>query len=228
MYIQRVTYGDDRFFVTVTFRTDIIRDVTKWAVHLWWCMTDSSRFNNIPNLRFCQPAYFYKNFTQAVYIYCYFNHFNCILYLFSMAAQLFSRFGQLGLGLAAVGIVNSALYNGEWHFRFVVLIKIIKLLFPDSVTSNEQYTFSSSSIRMLLEPKRIFSLSAFTLHSLPSLITFALRLLTRTQLTWLFNGAFPNFNFFKSCIRILIKTVTWWNDNYFKKNQTSLELKKSN
>lgn len=30
-----------------------------------------------------------------------------------MAAQLISRIGQLGLGLAAVGVVNSALYNGK-------------------------------------------------------------------------------------------------------------------
>ncbi len=29
-----VTYGYDRFFVTVTLRMDIIHDVTKWAVHL--------------------------------------------------------------------------------------------------------------------------------------------------------------------------------------------------
>ncbi len=29
-----VTYGHDRFFVTVTSRMDIIHDVTKWAVHL--------------------------------------------------------------------------------------------------------------------------------------------------------------------------------------------------
>ncbi len=29
-----VTYGQDRFFVTVTSRMDIIHDVTKWAVHL--------------------------------------------------------------------------------------------------------------------------------------------------------------------------------------------------
>ncbi len=31
-----VTYGHDRFFVTVTSRMDIIHDVTKWAVHLWF------------------------------------------------------------------------------------------------------------------------------------------------------------------------------------------------
>ncbi len=30
-----VTYGHDRFFVTVTSCMDIIHDVTKWAVHLW-------------------------------------------------------------------------------------------------------------------------------------------------------------------------------------------------
>ncbi len=30
-----VTYGHDRFFVTVTSRMDIIHDVTKWALHLW-------------------------------------------------------------------------------------------------------------------------------------------------------------------------------------------------
>ncbi len=29
-----VTYGHDRFFVTVTSCMDIIHDVTKWAVHL--------------------------------------------------------------------------------------------------------------------------------------------------------------------------------------------------
>ncbi len=29
-----VTYGHDRFFVTVTSHMDIILDVTKWAVHL--------------------------------------------------------------------------------------------------------------------------------------------------------------------------------------------------
>ncbi len=31
-----VTYGTDRFFVTVTSCMDIIHDVTKWAVHLWF------------------------------------------------------------------------------------------------------------------------------------------------------------------------------------------------
>ncbi len=31
-----VTYGHDRFFVTVTSRMDIIYDMTKWAVHLWF------------------------------------------------------------------------------------------------------------------------------------------------------------------------------------------------
>lgn len=32
-------------------------------------------------------------------------------------AQLFNRIGQLGLGLALTGgVINSALYNGEWKF----------------------------------------------------------------------------------------------------------------
>ncbi len=30
-----VTYGHDRFFVTVTSHMDLIHVVTKWAVHLW-------------------------------------------------------------------------------------------------------------------------------------------------------------------------------------------------
>lgn len=33
-----------------------------------------------------------------------------------MAAKVFESIGKLGLGLAvAGGVVNSALYNGEWH-----------------------------------------------------------------------------------------------------------------
>lgn len=36
-----------------------------------------------------------------------------------MAAQLFNRLGQLGLGLAVVGgVVNSALYNGNFFCFF--------------------------------------------------------------------------------------------------------------
>ncbi len=34
--VVMVTYGHDRFFVTVTSLMDIIHDVTKWAVHLWY------------------------------------------------------------------------------------------------------------------------------------------------------------------------------------------------
>ncbi len=32
--LVKVTYGYNRFFVTVTSHMDIIHDVTKWAVHL--------------------------------------------------------------------------------------------------------------------------------------------------------------------------------------------------
>lgn len=35
-----------------------------------------------------------------------------------MAAQLFNRIGQMGLGVALVGgVVNSALYNGMFYFH---------------------------------------------------------------------------------------------------------------
>lgn len=38
-----------------------------------------------------------------------------------MAAQFFSRVGQLGLGVALVGgVVNSALYNGK---KIIVMLK---------------------------------------------------------------------------------------------------------
>ncbi len=45
-----VMYGHDRFFVTVASRMDIIHDVTKWAVHLWYeletlGLTYSTRYN---------------------------------------------------------------------------------------------------------------------------------------------------------------------------------------
>ncbi len=43
-----VTYGHDRFFVTVTSRMDIIHDVTKWAVHL--CLQKGSLIGpNVPS-----------------------------------------------------------------------------------------------------------------------------------------------------------------------------------
>lgn len=36
------------------------------------------------------------------------------LFISDMAAQLFNRIGQVGLGVALVGgVVNSALYNGK-------------------------------------------------------------------------------------------------------------------
>lgn len=46
-----------------------------------------------------------------------------------MAAQLFNRIGQLGLGVALVGgVVNSALYNGKYTIKIpsnVILVIII-------------------------------------------------------------------------------------------------------
>lgn len=38
-----------------------------------------------------------------------------------MAAQLFNRIGQVGLGVALVGgVVNSALYNGKYGYMFYI------------------------------------------------------------------------------------------------------------
>lgn len=49
-----------------------------------------------------------------------------------MAAQLFNRIGQVGLGMALVGgVVNSALYNGTKP-----LITTIKLLLKKNITSS--------------------------------------------------------------------------------------------
>ena len=39
-----------------------------------------------------------------------------------MAAQIFNRIGQLGLGVALVGgVVNSALYNGMLELKIIIL-----------------------------------------------------------------------------------------------------------
>lgn len=43
-----------------------------------------------------------------------------------MAAQLFNRIGQVGLGMALVGgVVNSALYNGTYTFNLDITLLLL-------------------------------------------------------------------------------------------------------
>lgn len=47
-----------------------------------------------------------------------------------MAAQLFNRIGQVGLGMALVGgVVNSALYNGTYTFNLDITLQFLLLYF---------------------------------------------------------------------------------------------------
>lgn len=68
----------------------------------------------------------YKPFWHFPVLFIYHWVFN--LFYFSipeMAAQLFNRIGQLGLGVAVVGgVINSALYNGKY-------VTIYKAIFCD-------------------------------------------------------------------------------------------------
>lgn len=58
-----------------------------------------------------------------------------------MAAQLFNRIGQMGLGVALVGgVVNSALYNGK-YLLISQGITIVSLLF-----SPKNILFTSHSL----------------------------------------------------------------------------------
>lgn len=99
-----------------------------------------------------------------------------------MAAQLITRVGQLGLGLAAVGVVNSALYNGKkllWlhfffsfsfsHLSYTLIFIINHLIYlhwsrvvifsfsPSSIISFSSYLVLASSIHPFIY--RFFSIS---------------------------------------------------------------------